>query len=186
MAKIRAFLALNASAAAQSKIAGIIDELSMVKSDVKWEPKDKLHVTLKFLGDVEEPVLKNLAEDLKYELSNFGQFEIRYKTLGCFPNIRLPRVVWVGAEDREKKIFALNKTIEAKAKMFNFENESNRFHPHVTLGRVKGSRGLDEVMEILKTFEFDDIVDTASEVYIMKSLLQKSGSVYSIIDKIIL
>jgi RNA 2',3'-cyclic 3'-phosphodiesterase len=184
MAKIRAFLALNASEKAQSEISEIKNMLSEIRSDVKWEPKDKFHITLKFLGDVEENLLKNLTEDLRYELNNFGQFELAYKNLGCFPNMKLPRVIWVGAEDNGKKIFALNKTIEAKTKTYNFENESNRFHPHITLGRVKGTRGVEEVIELLQSMEFNSINDLAMEVQIIKSTLQKSGSVYNVIDKI--
>jgi len=186
MGKIRAFLALNASEEAQSRIFEIRNELADIRSDIKWEPKDKFHVTLKFLGDVDETLLKNLTEDLRYELNGFGSFEITYKKLGCFPNMRMPKVVWIGAEDNDKKIFALNKTIEAKTKSYNFENESNRFHPHVTLGRVKGMRGINEVTELMESLEFDIIKDTASGVYVIKSTLQKSGSVYEVIDKIIL
>lgn len=186
MGKLRAFLALNTSESAQSQIFEIRSLLSEIKSDIKWEPKDKFHITLKFLGDVEENILKNLAEDLRYELANFGKFDLYYNNLGCFPNMKLPRVVWIGAEDKEKKIFALNKTIEAKIKTYNFENESNRFHPHITLGRVKGTRGIEEVVELMQSHEFQPINDTVLEVQIIKSTLQKSGSVYNVIDKIIL
>jgi 2'-5' RNA ligase len=186
MEKIRAFLALNTSIEAQSEIFELRKNLSDLKSDVKWEPKDKFHITLKFLGDVERPLLMNLAEDLKYELKGFGSFNVTYNTLGCFPNMRLPRVLWIGASDEELKIAGLNKIIEAKTKSYNFESETNRFHPHITLGRVKGNSGIDEVTEIMKRLHFEAIKDTASEVYIVQSTLQRGGSVYNVIDKIIL
>jgi len=186
MSKIRAFLALNASAEAQSGIFEIKEMLSEIRSDIKWEPKDKFHVTLKFLGDIEEDALKNLTEEIRYELNNFGSFELVYKNLGCFPNMRFPRVVWIGAEDLEKKLFALNKTIEAKTKSYKFEDESNRFHPHITLGRVNGTRGVDEITELMQTLDFNPVKDIAMEVQIIKSTLLKSGSVYNVIDKIIL
>ncbi len=186
MGKIRAFFALNMSERAQGEIFKIQKELSEIKSDIKWEPKEKFHITLKFLGDVDEQILKNLTDELKYELKDFGKFDLLYKGLGCFPNMRLPRVIWIGAEDNEKKLFALNKSIEEKAKSYNFERESNKFHPHITLGRVKGSKGVNDVIKILKELNHEAINDTASEVYVMKSILQKTGSVYEIIDRIII
>lgn len=186
MSKIRAFLALNLSREAQVKIFEIQNVLSEIKSDIKWEPKEKFHITLKFLGDVEENLLQNLSNDLKYELNGFGKFSLIYKNLGCFPNMKLPRVIWIGAEDSSKKIFTLNKVIEEKAKSYNFESESNRFHPHITLGRAKGSKGIEKVIELMKNMTIENIEDLASEVFVMKSTLQRSGSIYTIIDKILL
>ena len=184
MGKIRAFIALNTSEEAQSKIFEIQEYLSDIKSDVKWEPREKLHITLKFLGDVEETTLKNITEDLRTKLSEFGSFPIEYKSLGAFPNFKLPRVLWIGASDKGKKVFRLNKTIEAEIKSYNFDDESNRFHPHITLGRVKGIRGVREVIETMQKHEHEGIIDSASEICIMKSTLTRTGSFYGVVDKI--
>lgn len=184
MGKIRAFIALNASEEAQSKIFEIQECLSDIQSDVKWEPREKFHITLKFLGDIEEKILKNITEELKSVLSGFGSFPIEYKTLGAFPNFKLPKVLWIGASDKEKKVFGLNKTIEAELKNHNFDDESNRFHPHITLGRVKGIRGVRDVIETMQQHKHEGIIDSASEVCIMQSKLTREGSFYGVVDKI--
>jgi len=186
MGKIRAFISLNTSEEAQSKIFELQDFLSDIQSDIKWEPKEKLHITLKFLGDVEETTLNNIAEDLRFNLNNFGSFPIEYKSFGAFPNFTWPRVLWIGASDEKKKVFRLNKAIEAELKSYNFDDESNRFHPHITLGRIKGkeARGVKTVTKIMQQHEHEGIIDIASEVCIMKSTLTKSGSFYGVIDKI--
>jgi len=184
MSKIRAFIALNTSEQAQSKIFEIQEYLSDIKSDIKWEPREKFHITLKFLGDVEENILKNITEELRYELNNFGNFPIEYRSLGVFPNLKLPKVLWIGASDKEKKVFGLNKTIEANVKNYNFDDESKRFHPHITLGRVKGIRGVKEVIEMMQQHGHEGIIDSASEICIMKSTLTREGSFYGVVDKI--
>jgi 2'-5' RNA ligase len=184
MSKIRAFIALNTSEEAQSKIFEIQETLSDIKSDVKWEPREKFHITLKFLGDVEEKTLKNIIEELKQALNKFGSFSIEYNSLGTFPNFNLPRVLWIGASDKGKKVFGLNKIIEAELKNYNFDDESRRFHPHITLGRVKGICGVREVIEIMQQHRYESITDSASEVRIMKSTLTKNGSFYGVVDKI--
>jgi len=184
MGKIRTFIALNTSEEAQSKIFEIQEVFSDIQSDVKWEPREKLHVTLKFLGDVEETTLKNIIDDLRFNLNNFGSFPIEYKSFGAFPNFKLPKVLWIGANDKRKKVFRLNKAIEEELKSYNFEDESNRFHPHITLGRVKGIRGVKTVITTMQQYEHEGIIDSASEICIMKSTLTKTGSFYGVIDKI--
>ena len=184
MSKIRAFIALNTSEETQSKIFEIQEYFSDIQSDVKWEPREKFHVTLKFLGDVEEKTLTNITEELKDKLNKFGSFPIEYNSLGAFPNFKLARVLWIGASDKEKKVFGLNKIIEAQLKNHNFDNESNRFHPHITLGRVKGIRGVKEVIEMMQQHEHESIMDSASEVCIMKSTLTRNGSFYGVVDTI--
>jgi len=156
--------------------------LAEIKSDIKWEPKEKFHITLKFLGDIEETILIKITEELKHKLTNFGSFSVEYKSLGTFPNLKQARVVWIAEQDKEKKVYGLNKTIEGMLKNYNFKDESNRFHPHITLGRVKGICGIKEVIELMQQHEHESITDFASEVCIMKSTLTRSGSLFDIID----
>jgi 2'-5' RNA ligase len=184
MGKIRAFIALNTSEEAQSKIFEIQQCLSDIQSDVKWEPREKFHITLKFLGDVEETTLASITEEIRSELNGFGSFPIEYNILGAFPNFKLPRVLWIGASDKEKKVFGLNKTIEAELKNHKFDDESNRFHPHITLGRIKGIRGVRDVIETMQKHKHKGIIDSACEVCIMKSTLTREGSFYGVVDKI--
>jgi 2'-5' RNA ligase len=184
MSKIRAFFAINTSEEVKSKILDVQTLLKQIESDVKWEPEEKFHITLKFLGDIDETLLKEMTETIRLEVKNFYSFKLTYEGLGCFPTIKFPRVIWIGCKCENDRIFNLNEIVENISSSFNFPLEKGKFHPHITLGRVKGNNGLKEITSLVKEIKFDQIDGTADEIYVMKSTLQRTGSIYSIVDKI--
>jgi RNA 2',3'-cyclic 3'-phosphodiesterase len=184
MSKIRAFFAIDTSNENKEKIFEVQNTLKDFESDVKWESKEKFHITLKFLGDIEEAILKEMTNDIRNEVKGFGNFGLQFGGLGCFPNIKFPRVIWIGSKSEDDKIFKLNDKVEFITENYNFPRERGKFHPHITLGRVKGNKGLDYITDAIKQSKFNNINGIANEIIVVKSTLQKSGSVYSIIDKI--
>ena len=181
--KIRAFIAFPVPAETRAAFASIQSELKASGADVKWDAPEKFHVTMKFLGDVEEPELNLLRRDLIESLGKLSGFELLYSGVGGFPDTDHPRVVWIGAEKNET-ILQVHREIERAAEVHGFPREDRSFHVHITLGRVKGSRNLDRLTARLKSVTFKPLLVHCAEVHIIRSELKPSGSVYTLLNSI--
>jgi len=183
--KIRTFIAVDVPEDIKEKIYDLEKEL--IKSGgegVKWEGKEKFHITLKFLGDVNEDAIDSIYEVLSEKLNGFGKFHVIYKGVGCFPEIKRPRVIWVGCEDPTGKLFELQKIVEEKMNELGFEKEDKDYHPHITLGRVKNPKNISNLIKKIESINFEAGTGEIAEVLIMKSDLKPTGSVYTVLRKI--
>jgi 2'-5' RNA ligase len=155
-------------------------ELKATQADVKWELQDKFHITVKFLGDVEQSNIESLSMALADMVKQFPAFEITYDSLGAFPNLHNPRVIWIGAKSNQV-VFDLQSGVERVCTDFGFPKEERAFYPHITLGRVKGTRNLARLTDAIKTITFEPMQSRCSELLLMKSDLRPSGSIYTIL-----
>jgi RNA 2',3'-cyclic 3'-phosphodiesterase len=181
MPGIRTFIALPTQSSAQRAIAEIQTKLKATKADVKWESQDKFHITLVFLGNIEQTKLELFSLGLAKSVQQFPSFTITYESLGAFPNIHKPRVVWIGTKTNQT-ILNLQAIAERVCVEFGFAKEDRVFHPHITLGRVKEIRNFVSLTEAIKTITFEPIETRCSEVLLMKSELHPSGSIYTILN----
>jgi RNA 2',3'-cyclic 3'-phosphodiesterase len=182
--KIRTFIAVDVPSEIKDKIYDIVEELKKVGVGVKWEEKEKFHITLKFLGDVNEEAIDSIYRVLSDALKGFGKFSVNYRGIGCFPDVKRPRVIWVGCVDNSGKLFELQKIVEERLSELGFEKEEREFHPHITLGRVKNLKNVERLINKIESINFETEPAEIAEVLIMKSDLKPSGSVYTILKKI--
>jgi 2'-5' RNA ligase len=183
MPSIRSFIALPTSDHLRSRIASIQSELQQLNADVKWEPPEKLHLTLKFLGNVQHQVLDTLTSALERRCRAFSRFELTYDAIGAFPSTAHPRVIWVGASLNEQ-LSLVQQQVEEVCTDFGIAREDRTFHPHITLGRVKGLRNTHRLTEKLKSLTFVPTQSSCTELLVMRSELRPSGSVYSVLKSI--
>jgi 2'-5' RNA ligase len=185
MPGIRAFIALPSDDVITAKVVELQQELSQVHAEVRWEPTDKLHITLKFLGETEKGVLEELHNSLVKEIRPIisSPLELTYSTLGVFPNPTNARVIWIGA-DPDQGLLALCSCVEKVSEGFGFKREDRPFHPHLTIGRVKGRRNLANLTERLKTITLEPVKSLCTEILIMQSQLYPAGSRYSVVKTI--
>ncbi len=183
--KIRTFIAVDVPEDIKEKIFEVEKELIKSAGEgVKWEGIEKFHITLKFLGDVNEEAIDSIYNVLSESLTGFGKFSIIYKGVGAFPDLKKPRVIWVGCEDPSGKLFDLQKIVEDKMNELGFEKEEKEYHPHITLGRVKSPKNLGGLIKKIESINFEAGAGEVAEVLIMKSDLKPSGSVYTVLRKI--
>ncbi len=183
--KIRTFIAIDVPERIKEQIFEVKTELMKSCSEgVKWEEKEKFHITLKFLGDVNESAIDSVYDVLSENLTGFGKFSVIYKGVGCFPDLKRPRVIWIGCEDPSGKLFELQKIVEEKMSELGFEKEDKEYHPHVTLGRVKNPKNIFNLTKKIESINFESEAGEVAEVLIMKSDLKPSGSVYTVLGKI--
>lgn len=180
MPSIRTFLALPASTDIQQQMAAVQSQLKATQADVKWELQDKFHITLKFLGSVEQSNIESLSPAIANAVQSFSTFEITYNSLGAFPNPQNPHVVWIGTKPNQA-VLELQSAVEKTCSDFGFQKEERAFHPHITFGRVKGTRNLARLTEAIKTVTFEPMQSRCSEVLLMKSDLRSTGSIYTIL-----
>jgi 2'-5' RNA ligase len=183
MPKLRLFFAIDTPALIRTKIAAISHALQESHAEVKWEPITKLHCTVKFLGDTDESLLQDLVKAARTAVETASPSLIRYRMIGCFPATNDPRVVWVGMEDLSGMLSTVHDRLDAALATLGFQREERSFHPHVTLGRVKGRRNLGHLITLLESLTFDTEPTTISELHLVKSDLLQSGSVYTTLQK---
>jgi 2'-5' RNA ligase len=180
MPVLRSFIALPALPTVQQAIAEVQIKLKAVQADVKWELKDKFHITLVFLGNVEQSKLELLSATLTNSVQKFPSFTITYESIGAFPKIQMPRVVWIGIKS-DQTVLDLQAMVGRLCGEFGFPMEDRTFHPHITLGRVKETRNVVRLTEAIKTITFEPIEMHCSEIVLMKSELHSSGSIYTML-----
>jgi len=183
---IRLFIAMNTPQEIVPLLAGVRDRLESTRAGVKWESDEKLHCTLKFLGDTREEVVPDIVSALGRAGSLTPAFPVTYSGLGCFPNKREPRIIWVGIEDPSGTLQELAQTVETYMAALGFKPEQRLFHPHVTLGRVKSSRRMRELLATMETVTFHCSPVSLREIELVKSELKSGGSVYTPVAKVAL
>jgi RNA 2',3'-cyclic 3'-phosphodiesterase len=151
---------------------------------VRWVAIPSIHLTLKFLGEVDPEIIPNLAESLENDTRSQCSFSLRLHSLGCFPNQKNPRVIWCGIEGETAKLSQLRQQVERTCERFGFAPENRDFHPHLTLGRVNGKRNLQPLIECIKMDTDLESRFTADRFNIYKSTLKPQGAVYSILKTI--
>jgi 2'-5' RNA ligase len=141
---------------------------------------EKIHLTIKFFGSVEESRIDSIFKSIEEPIRDTSPFSIKVRGIGAFPNLRNPRVIWMGLADGREVLISLQKQIEAQLEKIGFEPEDRPFEPHLTLGRMKSSRGKEELvgrMEKHKEEEFGDL--KVERVVLFKSDLRPSGPIYT-------
>jgi 2'-5' RNA ligase len=150
---------------------------------VRWVRPGAIHLTLKFLGNTSQDQVEAVRATLPLVVADTSPFSFGVGGLGCFPNTRRPRVVWIGIQEVTGALLGLRQAIEAHVAPLGFPTEKRPFRPHLTLGRVRRYANKSEVAQIGKVV--DEILVgsmgemTVTEVSYIKSDLRPSGAVYS-------
>lgn len=141
----------------------------------KIRPAKAFHLTLKFLGEVEEKKIEDIKSALK-EIK-FEKFNTALTEIGVFPNESYIRVVWAGLDDSKGKIKKLQQEIDEKFQKLGFKKDT-RFHPHVTLARVKFVKDKQDFIKDLKEMKIKKESFQITEFKLIKSILTPEGLVY--------
>lgn len=176
---LRAFIAVNISEDQRDEVGRVLANLMSYDVRVRWVKIKNVHVTLKFLGDTSEKVLPGLYKAIGESIADQEPFELSLAKLGCFPNTRYPRIIWVGIKDGYDELKELSKRIETAVQTFGFEREKRKFSAHLTIGRVKESRNIDSLIEDISKWDFSSSVASVSKVVFYQSTLRQQGPLYT-------
>ena len=179
MPSLRLFFALETPQNIRADMARVQNDLRSLGADVRWESAEKFHATLKFLGDTDSRLLPEIVLTIEGVLAGFRAPVVRYQGLGCFPGPRDPRVIWIGMTDTGNTLVPLQEALELALVPLGFARESRDFHPHITLGRVKGRRGIKSLIDRMESAIFESQPVSIPDVVLMRSELKPAGSVYT-------
>jgi 2'-5' RNA ligase len=159
------------------KLSGQISELKK-KLDTEYAKvtiTKENHLTLKFLGDVEDSKAKQIKDALKGV--EFSSYRAKLNNVGVFPNENYVRVVWIGVKPEEETI-ALKRKIDEVLKYFKFKDDFD-FHPHITLARVKFVKDKERFRELLHSLKAESSEFEVKEFKLIKSELKPEGPEYT-------
>ena len=177
---IRSFLAIELPRAILKKIEEVQGDLKSSRADVRWVSPDRIHLTLKFLGNIDESTIDPVAKSTEGLTHALSPFSLKVRGLGAFPHLKNPRVIWVGLVDEEEVLTSFQKELEKELEKIGLEPEGRSFHSHLTLGRVKSSRGRDELVERMERHREEEFGDFQVErVILFKSDLRPAGPIYT-------
>ncbi|MEE8638452.1 MAG: RNA 2',3'-cyclic phosphodiesterase [Candidatus Margulisiibacteriota bacterium] len=182
---MRTFISVELPDEVKKNIVELINELKNTGAAVKWMEAKNLHITLKFLGWVEDRNLDNLIDLTTRAAAGKGSFKARFEELGTFPEGKSPRVVWVGTAEGGDKLCALAKALEETLSTAGFRKEEREFRPHITIGRIKDKKGVDKLKEKIKSIKdakFGEVL--VDRICIMKSTLTPKGPIYEKVKEV--
>ncbi|RJP14535.1 MAG: RNA 2',3'-cyclic phosphodiesterase [Candidatus Abyssobacteria bacterium SURF_5] len=180
MAAVRMFVAITLHGSLHTTLGEIIGKLSSSGAKVKWVEPENVHLTLKFLGNVEEERLPEIFAACGRAAEGFGPIDLEMRALGCFPNNKSPRIVWLGIQRGVEAVTRLQEKVERELQAIGFSKEEKPFRAHLTIGRVKGKQGISRLCRLLEE-ERNIFLGSmrAEKISVMKSKTLPAGPVYT-------
>ena len=185
MARRRTFLAIILGDKVRNQLLSLQQELSASAGEVNWVEPENLHLTLLFLGEVEQREVLDVCRVAQKAVAKMPEFSISVEGAGCFPNPRRPRTLWVGVGEGAAEVCAVHDAIETPLlDRRGYRRETRAYVPHVTLGRVKGDPENEELAKAIvqhQTWNAGDVL--VREVHIMTSELTREGPSYTVVGR---
>lgn len=181
---MRTFIAIELPESIKRKIGEVQTPLKKTDAFVSWVKPGNIHVTLKFLGEVPEDKIEEVFAATEKALQATKPFTMSLEGMGGFPNLRRPRVIWIGAGSGQEKLSGLAKRIEEEMEEIGFPREKRRFSAHFTIGRVKSPRNIERLAELVESTDFQTEEIQVTEVVVMKSQLDPAGAIYTPLKKV--
>lgn len=184
MEKIRSFVAIELP----QDVTSALDELEsdlrqrLQTGAIRWVAAKSIHLTLKFLGDVPADQMDAVSKALSAACAGIPPFTFHLAGLGCFPNLRRPRVVWVGVEGSLQQLHQLRSAVEAHIAPLGYPTERRAFDPHLTLGRVKRVTPAEahRIGQVVEGVDLGTIARVhVSQVSLMRSDLTRAGAIHT-------
>jgi len=184
---VRAFLAIDLPGELKKRLF-LLKQEAGPGLKLKWVEEKNFHLTIKFLGDVEEKFLKKIYNELSSRTENFQPFKLEMEEVGFFGKKAMPRVVWFGIKE-SKPLEILVRELNRVFKKLGFPRERERFHPHITLFRV---RYVDDVAGFEKYYQalrkdaekLRGVSFEVKELVLFKSTLTSKGPIYEPLYKL--
>lgn len=181
---MRTFIAIDFEEEIKKKLYFLLLELDKVSQNIKWVKKEGMHLTLKFLGEIEEEKIPKIEAALSAISKMYSPFPFRLKGTGTFPpGKKNPRVIWIGIEGGQT-LKELQAQLEEELEKLDLPREKREFHPHLTLGRVKIQSHLGGVLSQLereKETTFGEM--KVNKITFFQSILKPTGAEYKALSE---
>lgn len=184
---MRTFIAIDLDEEIKKNLLSFISELDKLSrggKSIRWIKPEGMHLTLKFLGEISGEKVQEVKKILKAVSEKYRSFVLKFKGTGSFPpGSRNPRVLWIGIEE-EETLKALQFHLEEELEKLGFPREKRKFHPHLTLGRVKIPSHQRETLSLLEKNKEKNFGEMqAKKLTFFQSILKPSGAEYSALSE---
>jgi 2'-5' RNA ligase len=176
----RLFIALKIPKEIRENIISLRNAALTNHESFRWEPEDKIHLTLKFIGDVNEDLTEPIINSLKFA-ADYNCFDCRLTKFGFFYKQGQPKILWLGLS-LNYQVNLLVERINKELEAFSIPAEKRKFQPHLTIKRLRGDEG-SGFIESFESFNIPEIKFKSGEIALMKSDLLPGGSKYTEIKK---
>jgi 2'-5' RNA ligase len=181
----RVFCAINLLPRLRERVQAHIVHLrdSVPNARASWNRDEKLHLTLKFLGDIPIERVPALSLAAERAVSGMKPFTLAAQDCGAFPTSRQPRVLWIGIEDTTKELARLQQQLEEECEAEGFAREQRPFRPHLTIARLRNAQAAHQLVAAHKELGFTREEFNVNELVVTRSELSSSGSRYTQISR---
>ena len=181
---MRAFIAIEVSEDIKAVLGQIEAHLKYAGADVKWVRPEIVHLTLKFLGEIQEDKAKEITAALDGIARATKPFDITLKDVGAFPKIDFPRVIWAGLDKGAVESKELASKVDEALSLIGFNREERPFSGHLTIGRVRSSLNRAKLIEKMASsaanFQLSAVkAHKVASVILFQSKLTPQGSIYT-------
>lgn len=177
---LRAFIAVELPKEAVSFAVSIQDAMKSYGLNIRWVKPENIHVTLKFLGDVDWDMKRKVEDALVHAVKEYSPMQFSIRGMGVFPGVKRPKVVWCGLNGDTSSLSDLYGRLEAAFVDMGFSREKRPFKSHVTLGRTKGPVSSDKIIDAMKKISrMESSPFYAEAITLFRSDLQPTGAVYT-------
>ncbi|WP_020589320.1 RNA 2',3'-cyclic phosphodiesterase [Desulfobacter curvatus] len=175
---IRCFIAIVLDGPTKGKLRWVQNDIRATGVHAGWPSAQNFHLTLKFLGNISEQTLPCIKTMLSETITDKTCFDITFNRLGVFPNVRHPKVIWIGPDKTSSKLITLQRDIDLKLDRCHQFIKEKKFSPHITLSRISHRANLSVFKKALE-IKTGTIKIPVNQVHLIKSCLSPSGAVHS-------
>ena len=177
---IRCFIAIEIPEAIQNQLARIQGTLRQQIQKASWVKPGNIHLTLKFLGDVDPAELESIGEALEGVASRHRSFSLRIGGVGAFPNFARPRVIWTGVKVGGERVSAIARDINVALSDCGFTLDTKKFNPHLTIARLKARIDLRPYTNQYRQYDrIHGAEMSVNTISLIQSRLHPTGAIYS-------
>ncbi len=181
---MRTFIAVDIPSEAKMELDAMVSKFRGLGGRVSWVKAKNMHLTVKFIDDFTPEKLEALTEKLKEDFSGYGAQNVSLSGLGGFPNLKKPRVLWVGVDEGRQWFIDLCLKVDTTCSKIKIPKEKKKPSPHLTIGRVRDFNGCERMLESLAGTQFEYPSFEVNHLTIYKSDLRPQGAVYTVLNKI--
>lgn len=180
MKTIRAFIAIEIPEALLGAFRDMRNALRHSDDGIKWVQPDRIHLTLKFLGDITPQQQGDVEAGLLAAVAGIPAFTLQSGSTGAFPSLKRPRVYWVGLRSGgQDQLRQLHQQIDSALAARGFSREERRFNPHLTIGRVRNNRAPSDAASAIRDYHFPAHEIPVNHIHLIKSELTPHGPIYT-------
>ncbi|MFN2512339.1 MAG: RNA 2',3'-cyclic phosphodiesterase [Pyrinomonadaceae bacterium] len=181
----RVFCATGLAASARARLMKQISLLREVvpNAQASWSREESVHITLKFLGDIQTSRLSDLSTAAARAVALLSPFQITLQETGVFPKHGTPRVLWIGVKDESGRLAQLHSGLEEACAKQGFAREERPFHPHLTIARLRKPQCARALAAAHKGMPFEPADVAVEELLVIRSEPGAAGSRYTVISR---